>query len=357
MPRRFLLCGSLIILVLGLGAGLARLVDYSHRYPGTAFNPRSLEAPTPTYYYLDWRGDLPDRESVQALIDSDGVFSFGDRPEYAGRTRRDPLHVIQACLGLHDQLLDRPDEELLAILTRQVDWLVGEAVRVAPRGTPVWPHRMRLERYGLDEPWISALTQGQAISLLVRMATLTGDSTYAEWARRATHAFTEPGLPIVWRDDGGELFFEEYPCDPPSHVLNGCLFAWLGLWDFVRLGGSPEVGSYCLKSLDPIKRRIPSYELGNWTRYDAFQERPTSPAYQEIHAALAEAIYAITEDPFFGERASRWRAAARDPVKRTSVFFVVAASKLASNVVAAFRTPEPVRGIGLTAGELSEARR
>jgi hypothetical protein len=283
---------------------------------------------------------------LHALVDTDGVFSFGDRVEYAGRTRRDPLHVIQACLGLHDQLLDSADAELDerdAILRRQVDWLLGEAVEVLPHDIPVWPQRLRFDRYGLDDPWISALTQGQAISLLVRMATYTGDSTYADWARRATRAFTQPGLPIVWRGGAGEIFFEEYPCEPPSHVLNGCLFAWLGLWDFVRYGGDPEVGSFCLTSLDRIRRRVPAYELGDWTRYDVSHQRPTSPAYQEIHAALAEAIAVATEDAFWRERATRWRAAAEDPLARSRVFFAVLIGKLGERLTAG----EPVRGLGL----------
>ncbi len=323
-----------IVLLLLLGAGYVgtkKFVAYAHAYTGTTFNEASLEGSEPRFFYLDWRGDLSP-EAVTGLLDAQGLLDFGDAVSFRGRTHRDPLRVIQACLGLHDQLLTSPDPELETLLRRQVDWLLDEAMLELPGEIPVWPQYYRFDRYGLTAPWISALTQGQAISLLVRMAVLTGEERYAEHAFQATLAFMTEGCPIVWRGEDG-LFFEEYPCDPPSHVLNGCLFAWLGLWDWARYRDDHGYRQYCLDCLEQIERRVPDFELGDWTRYDVLQERPTSPTYQEIHAALAEALAAITERPFWADRAHRWRAAADNGLGRSRVFIEVLVNRASEKIL------------------------
>jgi hypothetical protein len=333
----------LLVVLVGVALGLRRFLAYAHTYTGTAFNPDSLQSDKPTYYYLDWRRDLADLDRIRSLQDEDGLLDFGTGVEIDGRIRRDPMLHIQICLGLHDQLLDAHCEERDAVLRRQVDWLLSDATEVLPGGIPVWPQYMRGDRYRMPPPWISALTQGQAMSLLVRMASYLGDDSLADRALRAARAFTEPGFPIVWRGDDGDVFLEEYPCEPPSHVLNGCLFAWLGAWDVVRYTGDAELAAFCRSSLECIEARTPTYELGDWTRYDVLQQRPTSPVYQEIHAALAEAMFGITQESFWGERAQRWRAAARNPLLRSRVFVSVLAGKVADRR----RHPEALRGYSL----------
>ena len=342
--RRIL--GLIILAALGIGGalGVPKYISYVHQYAGTTFNPESVVGDVPTYFYLDWRGYLPPAVLADHL-DEEGLLDFKDAVEFEGRARRDPLRMIQACLGLVDQQYDGRDAATDLILRAQVGYLLSEAMLLLPGGIPVWPQYYTFDRYGLEAPWISALTQGQAVSLLVRMASLTGQSIYGEWAGRAAQAFRTPGLPIVWHGEPGDegLFFEEFPCRPPSHVLNGCLLAWLGMWDWARYSGDAEYRAFCLRALEQIEHRVPQYELGDWTRYDVLQRRPTSPAYQEIHAALARTLHAITGAPFWGDRAQRWRGAAGDAVKRTGVFFAVAADHLRELLTG---RPEP-EGLGL----------
>ncbi len=339
---------GLIVAVVALLAGYGgwRFYDYAYRHDRTRFNPASLQGEQPRYYYLDWRDRWSDDAILRAALSADGVVCSNRDRQVGGRIRHNPLRVIQASLALHDLLLDQPTPQRDAIFRRQLEWLTGEGAQRMSNGIPVWPHYDAFPRYGLTGPWVSALTQGQAVSLLVRAAAYTGDARYGEWADQAVRAFLEPGLPIVWRD-GPEIFFEEYPSQPPSHVLNGCLFAWLGLWDYARYSGRTDVRELCARSIASIAARVPIYEWGDWTRYDVLQRRPTSPGYQEIHAALAETLHGILGDPFWGQRAARWRRAASDPGARSRVFFEVLFDKVRERV-----TPRrsAVRGLGLADG-------
>jgi hypothetical protein len=331
---------TLALLLLAI-AGVAgyRLSRYSFDYHHNRFNPASLESAAPTSFYLDWSQDLPDKRAVRGLLGPDGIFYLA-RLEVVrgGRLHHDPLTVIQAALGIHDQLLRTRDPELDAIFRRQLDWLVNDAMVMLPDSVAVWPQYHTFPRYGLHDRWISAITQGQAISLLVRAASYTGRREYLELAAHAARAFTASGLPIVWHGPDGAVFFEEYPCTPPAHVLNGCLIAWLGLWDYARASDDAAVRGFCLRAMDSISATVPRYEIGDWTRYDVLQARPTSPHYQEIHAALAQAMSSIfPADARWRTRALRWRRAADDPWLRGRIFFMVAWDKAADWVSSAGR--------------------
>jgi heparosan-N-sulfate-glucuronate 5-epimerase len=321
-----------------VGYGLAR---YSFRYDRNRFNPASLETPYPSCFYLDWTRDLPDLRAVRAQLGADGICVLPPLEVVQdGKSRHDPLVVIQAALGFHDRLLRGREPALDAIFRRQLDWLVNDGMVMLPDSIAVWPQYYRFDRYGLRDRWVSALTQGQAISLLVRGANYTGRREYLDLAEHAVSAFTRSGLPIVWRGADGAVFFEEYPCTPAAHVLNGALLAWLGLWDYARARDDAVVRGFCLQALESITITLPRYEIGDWTRYDVQQARPTSPHYQELHAALAETMAGIFPgDARWKTRAQRWRRAADDPWQRSRIFFLVAWNKATARLSSARQAP------------------
>lgn len=347
---KIILAGVLLVLVL---LGGSRLLRYTLFYDRNLFYPASLESPSPTYFYFDWRRDWSQPEHLRAEVADDGVVrSRRDRP-VAGTVRHNPLRVIQAALAVHDLLREDPTPDREAFFRRQLKWLVGEGAVVLADDTMVWPHYDRFARYGLEGPWISALTQGQAISLLVRAADYTGEERYLVAAERAIRAFGRADLRLVWRGSEGEVFLEEFPCDPPSHALNGCLLAWLGIWDYVRATGDPEWERFARESLQGIQRVVPEFEVGNWTVYDLHQQRPTSPAYHELHASLAEALFAITGDPFWEDRARRWGRASASPLQR----FLVAGTVLLAKIRARVSPGEPdPRGVSLAAPQAGESQ-
>ena len=316
----------LFAILVAVGYGLTR---YSFEYDHNRFNPASLESEHPTCFYLNWTRDLPDLRAIRARLGADSVFFMAQLEAVRdGKLRHDPLVVIQAALGIHDRLLRGRELELDTIFRRQLDWLATDGLVMLPDSIAVWPQYYRFDRYGLRDRWVSALTQGQAISLLVRGASYTGRREYLDLAEHAVRAFTASSLPIVWHGADGSVFFEEYPCAPPAHVLNGALIAWLGLWDYARARDDVAVRSFCLRTIESMTTTLPRYELGDWTRYDVQQARPTSPHYQELHAALAETMARIFPgDVRWRARAQRWRRAADDPWQRSRVFFLVAWNK------------------------------
>jgi hypothetical protein len=328
-----------------LGVPLAaRFLRYTHAFPHTCFRAASLAGERLSYYYLDeckpQRSAPPARADLFELA-ADGIFRGGRDLFAGGRWRHDPIHVIQASLALHDELIDHPDPEREVILRRQVEWLIHDGIEWRA-DVPVWPHAYGFERYGLAPPWVSALTQGQAISLLLRAAERFDEPEYARIAGAAARAMLRDDLPFAWRGAPG-FFLEEFPGTPHPHALNGCLIAWLGLWDWVRVTGDARARAVCLEFLEAVSRQMPAYERGDWTRYDRLQRRPTSPAYQELHAALAEALAAVSKDPDWAARAQRWRRAAESPWMRTRIAFEVAWAKMQAALAPARLPADPAR--------------
>ena len=376
-----------LFVLLGAAAILVgpRAYRYSVDYDRQVYQPSSAGPGAPTYYYLDWRADWADPRELGPAVVFGPILTpravrvprgsvgwppsaGGPREEHSGdyltedateslvapstgesEWLYDPIGLIQAGLSLHDQILDGsaagspgsqmadhagdPDLDRRKILLDQVDWLHRSAEWL-PDSIAVWSVPWIAGRYGLRPPWISALSQGQAISLLARTSAWDRPQDLV-LARAVVRSLLDSTLPIVLRDESGIRFFEEFPAQPPTEVLNGCLFAWLGLWDYTRVTGDAPLRRTCLDLLDRIEEQVPEYELEGlglegWTRYDGRGERPTSPVYQELHAALAEAISAETGRSFWRVRAERWRESAESPWRRLWVFVLVARHKTAS---------------------------
>src|SRR5206468_3875423 len=75
--------------------------------------------------------------------------------------------------------------------SRQADWLVAHAVRRSD-GAVIWPYTFdwREGRCRLEAPWICAMAQGLAISVLVRAYRMAGGGEHLlETCRAATRVF------------------------------------------------------------------------------------------------------------------------------------------------------------------------
>jgi hypothetical protein len=96
----------------------------------------------------------------------------------------------------------------------------------------------------LHPPWISAMAQGLAMSLLTRAYAATGQRRYLQAARGALRPFRRsvPNGGVV-RRYGGHRWYEEYPTPTPSYVLNGFGFTLLGLYDLALVSGGADAVS------------------------------------------------------------------------------------------------------------------
>jgi len=165
-------------------------------------------------------------------------------------------------------------------------------------------------------PHISGIAQGEGISVLLRAYQLTGDSAYLEGAHRAYRGLLIPLEEggAAW-SKGGLLFFEEVPSLPPTHILNGNIYALFGVLDYYRVTRDPEAGEVFSRGIATVRERLPGYDQWFWSRYD---DRATGwsgsaePHYMAVHAKQLHVLYALTGDAVYKHYEVRWEGLLRD---------------------------------------------
>lgn len=257
----------------------------------------------PLQYYFDWSGI---EDFSEYTFDARGI----PRVEYGGSigTRYNAITTAQYGLySLDKWLLTRSDEHL-DLAQAAAQWLVDNCQPLA-HNAGGWIYEFDLEFYGPKAPWISAMAQGEAISLLLRMHQIGGDPAYLQTAERAfipfKYSIEDGGVRSTFAD--GSPVFEEFPASAPPHVLNGHIFALLGVYDYGIVKGSEAARALFSDAVQGLKNNIALYDLGWWTHYDLHETRRlASRVYQRVHVRLLAILHRLTGDQFFNELAARW---------------------------------------------------
>jgi heparosan-N-sulfate-glucuronate 5-epimerase len=213
------------------------------------------------------------------------------------------------------------------------DWL---CVHLEPNshGTWTWNHQFDWEyRSPLKAPWYSALAQGQGISLLVRAYRETGSTAYLETAERAFTSFlksTHDGG-VTFTDERGNLWFEEYVVSPPTHILNGFIWAAWGVHDYFMATQDIAARNLFEQAMLTLRTNLNRYDLGFWSLYEqsgTLLPMVASPFYHRLHIVQLRVLHRLTGDGTFAQFANKWEACARSRAKRTRALCYKSAFKL-----------------------------
>lgn len=204
---------------------------------------------------------------------------------------------------------------------RAADWLVHN-LETNEQGVDVWNHHFDWEyRDTLKAPWYSALSQGQGVSVLVRAHQVTHDESYLLAADRAMHSFSlslDDGG-VQWLGDDGCVWFEEAVVLPPTHILNGFIWALWGIRDHHLATGDETSGNLFEAGVETLRRHLGSYDIGFWSLYEHSGTRLkmiASRFYHRLHIVQLEVMHRLTGELIFKEHAARWASYESSRVKR-----------------------------------------
>lgn len=166
----------------------------------------------------------------------------------------------------------------------------------------------------LPPGWLSAMGQGHAISVLARAYHHSGDQVYLHAAHQALQPFTVPSSEGGVRAEflGGHVWYEEYPTTPPSFVLNGFIYALLGLYDLRVIGESIEAAKLYDEGLNSLRAMLLLYDTGSGTTYDlrhlglGCAPNIARWDYHATHVNQLLLLATIESEPIFAETAQRW---------------------------------------------------
>ena len=247
--------------------------------------------------------------------------------------QHNPIAIAQWGLGNYNLFVRSGNDEARGNLLRASDWLCDHLEQNA-FGVHVWNHHFDWEyRQTLKAPWYSGLAQGQGISLLVRAHAETGNEKYLDSAALAFRSFlvNVASAGVTFTDEHGNVWFEEYIVSPPTHILNGFIWAAWGVYDYFLATGSTEAVNLFAAAVKTLQANLDRYDLGFWSLYEqagTMLPMIASPFYHRLHVTQLRVMHKITSENVFAHYADRWENYARSGSKRTRALCYKGAFKL-----------------------------
>lgn len=279
-------------------------------------------------YYMDFRA----KADYSGHYDSHGIPML----DYHGEIglQYNPIAIAQWGLGNYDLFPAASSQERKEKFLKASEWLCNH-LEQNRWGVWIWSHHFDWDyRDTLKAPWYSGLAQGQGISLLVRAHRETAN---AEYLRAAKRAFTSFLLPtdkggVTFTDEQGNLWFEEYIVSPPTHILNGFIWATWGVYDYFLATADPTAQDLFQLAVKTLLKNLARYDLGFWSLYEQSGTRlkmVASPFYHQLHIVQLRVMHRLTGEDQFARFADRWESYGRSRAKRTRALCYKSAFKLA----------------------------
>lgn len=223
-----------------------------------------------------------------------------------------PIAIAQYALGNYNLARQTGDSARFQTFLRVADWLV-QNLTTTPQGTRLWAHHFDFEYFRLlKAPWFSGLAQGQGLSVLVRAFAETRQDRYLEAAQAVWHTLDLPieAGGVQYRDEQGFPWIEEYLVAPPTHILNGFIWALWGISDYYRLTQQSAARQLFDAYVQTIVHSLPQYDLGFWSLYELTPQRIRSIAssfYHQLHITQLRVMHLLTNQQIFLDYAEKWQ--------------------------------------------------
>jgi heparosan-N-sulfate-glucuronate 5-epimerase len=258
-------------------------------------------------YYIEWTGSGTLGEDWTGTpFDDDGVILSRDGAHYL------PVRIAQYGLQQHNEWLRTRGDACKQRFLRQAIWF-RDHQRINNGVAGCYVYDVAEPDYLAQPPWISALAQSEAISLLMRAEETQPGAGFLEAARRAAEPFrfdlAHGG--VVWRAASGAIFFEEYPVAMAPHVFNGNMYALIGLIELSWRFCEPWIAEAIAAGIASLKLFLPRFDAGFWTFYSGVTSehgfrRVCTLKYHAFHIALLRVLASLTGEAELGAAADRF---------------------------------------------------
>ena len=229
-----------------------------------------------------------------------------------------PVAIFQYGLGAYDLYLKTSDNKYEKKFLQSVEWAFEHQDELGR-----WNN---FSHYSPEAPY-GAMAQGEGASLLIRGYKYTGIERYLDAARKAIDFML---LPLqeggTAKYEGNDIFLMEYTTK--KMVLNGSIFAWWGLYDYVVVTG--DHGKYYNarnNTLETLTKVLPNFKCWCWSMY-SLDGLIASPFYHNLHIAQMQAMNKLTGVPIFNDYAKQWRRQQRNPFNKTVAIVKKAVQKV-----------------------------
>ena len=136
---------------------------------------------------------------------------------------------------------------------------------------------------------------------------------------------------VAHTDACGDLWFEEYIVSPPTHILNGFMWAAWGVYDYWLATRDDSARTLFERAVNTLLKNLDRYDLGFWSLYElsgTHLPMVASPFYHQLHIVQLRVMHRLTGEERFLDVAGRWETYGRSRSKRTRALCYKSAFKL-----------------------------
>jgi heparosan-N-sulfate-glucuronate 5-epimerase len=223
---------------------------------------------------------------------------------------RNPITVASKASHYYGIYQQKHSNEAKQSLINNANWLVSNA---ANRGNySILEYRFNWPPYGLKPPWRSGMAQAQAIQALIKAYEVTKDKKYLDTSKMLLNSF------FIEVKDGGVTYktpkegwwYEEYASrneSNESRVLNGMIFALLGIHDYYTYTRDPNAKYLFDQGIVALKKNLPRYNYeDHYTYYDVLGNL-SPPSYHKAVIQSLSPLYKITRESIFKTYLDKWK--------------------------------------------------
>jgi len=231
----------------------------------------------------DFKGRVP--ETVRKYSSTDKYFYSWDRLPAVSETKDEngvnrvfrkelndfsyhPVTIAQYGLLMFDAYVDTKDAGYLKEAQNQADYFVNSIDKKTGLLFYDFDFKVGGTKETLKTPWASAMAQGQACSLLIRLYYFTKDKKYYDTCKLAMKPFQ-----IDVKDGGlkrgffGYDYYEEYPTIGSNFTLNGFMFALIGLYDVWMVANDETAHKLYKNGFKALVYSLPFYDINGISLY------------------------------------------------------------------------------------------
>lgn len=225
--------------------------------------------------------------------------------------------MFSYALGQSDMFLITGDSKYLNVLKNVADYIRDTVIDLSGRAI-----LRETSKDGSHSGNLSAMTHGEAISVLCRTSLYTNSTNYEETALKLLGPFERK-----IEDDGiiGEIsslnsnWYEEYVTPPLNHVLNGMIYSLWGLRDLYLLSDNKTAKERFYTGIEYVERALPLFDSGYWSYYwipESGKNYTASMMYHNLHICQLIALYEQTGKDEFNNYANKFLRYAKSPSSR-----------------------------------------
>lgn len=193
------------------------------------------------------------------------------------------------------------------------EWLLNHADIFKGDGM-VWYIPFSIRTPKVEAPWISALTQAQAISLLLRYRNLYPSDELELCIHGAAKSMLIPheNGGLLFENAKGEFFFEEAS---DIHILNGCLTSLFGLVEYLNVFDDENIAKIVKRVTKTVETWMSDYDTGFWSRYSKnLRFNLADLHYHQLHIQQLNTLGFLLGNNVFLGFARKWKRYSLSPL-------------------------------------------